>query len=65
MYKRTGIGHAAMLRKASNVEPQDENVRQRKITARVSEMTKSLPAINQGCINLEAQDSKYASEDTS
>ena len=65
MYKRAGMGHAAMLRKASNVEPLDVNVRQRKILVRVSEMTKSLPAVIQGYINLEAKDSKYASEDTS
>ena len=64
MYKRAGIGHAAMLRKASNVEPLADNVRQRKVLIRVWEMTNSLPAIIQGCINLEAQDSKYASEDT-
>ena len=53
-----------MLRKASNVEPLADNLRQRKVLIRVWEMTNSLPAIIQGCINLEAQDSKYASEDT-
>ena len=54
MYKRAGIGHAAMLRKASNVEPLDGNVRQREILVRVSEMKKSLPAIIQRYVNLEA-----------
>ena len=54
MYKRAGMGYAVMLRKASNVEPLDENVRQCEILVRVSEITKSLPAIIQGYINLEA-----------
>ena len=43
-----------MLNKASNVEPLDGNVRQREILVRVSEMTKFLPAIIQGYVNLEA-----------
>ena len=58
------MGHAAMQRKASNVEPLDEDVRQHQILVRVSEMAKFSPAIIQGYINLEAEDSKYASEDT-
>ena len=46
MYKRAGMGHAATLRKASSVEPLDENVRQRKILVRVSETTKVLTSRN-------------------
>ena len=58
------MGHAAMLRKASNVEPLDENVRQPKFLYERQRLAKSSPAIIQGYINLEAEDSKYASEDT-
>ena len=48
MYKRAGMGHAATLRNASNVEPLDENVGQRQILVKVSEIARVLTSHNPG-----------------